>query len=395
MYHVIHVEGENGINLLGPFFAPSTSKDDTSVPAQHPMDEHQCPVCLEKMALPSRSSASTATTIASLSILTTVCNHSFHIDCLARWQDSPCPVCRYDHSGLNETLSRCHVCSTTQRNYVCLICGVVSCATGPSASLSRPNATHVSENTPSEQIPSQRGHALMHYEETLHAYALDTETQHVWDFAGGGYVHRLLQNEDGKIVESADPRLVDAIREEELISGNTSSALSAMERSAIPTYSSSAEDDEAIHRKLEGFAGQYYTLLKSQLEQQRNYYEGRLEAIRREFDTTSESKYQSTTDLITALKQERHQLDQRCSTLRRKYKKVNDQAVFLKDMNESLERDRLVFRQQIAEAQAELLEAKELTQQMLSPLEEKVHSLMLQLTGDSATELDERKPAAK
>ena len=399
VYPVIHVEGENGINLLGPFFAPSTSKDETPGTAQHPMDEHQCPVCLEKMALPSMLSTSSATTIASTSsILTTVCNHSFHIDCLARWQDSPCPVCRYDHSGLNETLSRCHVCSTTQRNYVCLICGVVSCATGPSASLSRPIQTNGLEHTTSEQIPSQRGHALMHYEETLHAYALDTETQHVWDFAGGGYVHRLLQNEDGKIVESADPRLVDAIREEELLSGtsgNTSSTLSAMERSAIPTYSSSAEDDEAIHRKLEGFAGQYYTLLKSQLEQQRNYYEGRLEAIRREFDTTSESKSQSTTDIISALKQERHQLDQRCTTLRRKYKKVNEQAVFLKDMNESLEKDRLVYRQQIAEAQAELMEAKELTQQMLSPLEEKVNSLMLQLTRDDQTELDERKPAAK
>ena len=36
------------------------------------------------------------------------------------------------------------------------------------------------------QAPSQLGHALQHYEETLHAYALDTETQHVWDFAEGG-----------------------------------------------------------------------------------------------------------------------------------------------------------------------------------------------------------------
>lgn len=312
------------------------------------------------------------------------------IDCLARWQDSPCPVCRYDHSGLNETLSRCHACSSTQRNYVCLICGVVSCATGPSTSSSR--SLSISETE--QQVPSQRGHALEHYEDTLHAYALDTETQHVWDFAGGGYVHRLLQNEDGKIVEIADPRLVDAIREQELLgetTGNPSSPLTAMERSTIPTYSSSAEDDEAIHRKLESFAGQYYTLLKSQLEQQRNYYEGRLEAIRREYIAAPESKPRSTSDLISALKQERNQLEQRCTTLRRKHKKVREQAIFLKDMNESLEKDRIVFRQQIAAAQSELQEARELTQQMLSPLEERVHSLMLQLTGD----VDSRKPAAK
>jgi hypothetical protein len=61
-------------------------------------------------------------------------------------------------------------------------------------------------------------------------------------------------------------------------------------------------------------------------------------------------------------------------------------------MNESLEKDRIVFRQQIAAAQSELQEARELTQQMLSPLEERVHSLMLQLTGE---DVDSRKPAAK
>ncbi|KAL7518330.1 hypothetical protein ACHAWX_003173 [Stephanocyclus meneghinianus] len=405
VYPVIHVGGENGVNLLGPFFASSTSNDDLTTSesniTQHSLDDHQCPVCLEKMALPSTTSvsASTSASIASSSILTTVCNHSFHIDCLARWQDSPCPVCRYDHSGLNETLSRCHVCSTTVRNYVCLICGVVSCANGPPSSVSRPMATASSEQTPSfDQIPSQRGHALLHYEETLHAYALDTETQHVWDFAGGGYVHRLLQSEDGKIVESADPRLVDAVRERELLAestGEVSSMLTAMERSTIPTYSSSADDDEAVHRKLEGFASQYYTLLKSQLEQQRIYYEGRLEAIRREYDVSAPgSESQSTSDLIAALKQERNQLEQRCATLRRKHKKVHDDVVFLKNMNESLEADRHVFRQQISQARAELAEARAMTQQQLAPLEEKVHLLMLQLTADDDSSMD-KKPAAK
>lgn len=396
VYHAIHIEGENGVNLLGPFFASSTSNDETKASVtnctQHAMDEHQCPVCLEKMAPPSMSAASIS--MASSSILTTVCNHSFHIDCLARWQDSPCPVCRYDHSGLNETLSRCHVCSATSRNYVCLICGVVSCANGPTSSSTHSIASN-GDAPSAEQIPSQRGHAFLHYEETLHAYALDTETQHVWDFAGGGYVHRLLQNEDGKIVESADPRLVDEMRERELLyesTGDVSSALTAMERSTIPTYSSSAEDDEAIHRKLEHFAGQYYTLLKSQLEQQRIYYEGRLEAIRREYDVAPGSDSQSTTDLISALKQERNQLEQRCATLRRKHKKVNDDVLFLNDMNESLEADRHVFRQQISDAQAELLQAKEMTYQLMAPLEERVNSLMLQLTAEDNLDV---KPAAK
>ena len=151
-------------------------------------------------------------------------------------------------------------------------------------------------------------------------------------------MHRLLQNaEDGKIVEGTSP-------------------FSAMERPTIPTYSSSAEDDEMIHRKLEEFAGQYYTLLRSQLEQQRIYYEGRLEAIRREYDHKNGTghEHQSASDLISALKQERHQLEQRCMTLRRKHKKVSDDAMFLKNMNESLEADKHAYRKQIAEAQTEL-----------------------------------------
>ena len=34
----------------------------------------------------------------------------------------------------------------------------------------------------------------------------ETETQQVWDFAGDGFVHRLIRNKaDGKLVEISDP----------------------------------------------------------------------------------------------------------------------------------------------------------------------------------------------
>lgn len=390
VYHTLRVEGEDGVTLLGPLFASSTSPPSpnnqslttTASKQQHNMDDHQCPVCLEKMSLD-----------ASSSILTTVCNHSFHINCLAQWQDSPCPVCRFDHSGLNEALSRCHICSNTVGNYVCLICGVISCAKGSSQFA---DISHNGAMNPSDQLmPSQRGHAFQHYEQTLHAYALDTENQHVFDFAGGGYVHRLLQNiEDGKIVEGTDPRVVEDAQIEQLLGRNDAeselgtSSRGAMERSTIPTYSTVSEDDEAIHRKLEGYAGQYYTLLKSQLEQQRIYYEGRLEAIRRE--DVSVKAEQSTSNLISALKQQRHQLEQRSMTLRKKHKKVSDDAKFLENMNETLEADKLEFRNRIAEAQAELARAKEQTKSRLAPLDEELSALMLQLENGF-----DSKPAAK
>lgn len=242
---------------------------------------------------------------------------------------------------------------------------------------------------------------MQHYEETLHAYALDTETQHVFDFAGGGYVHRLLQNmEDGKIVEGTDPRVMEEAQIEQLLGRNNSEEvgrmppLSSLERSTIPTYSSSAEDDEAVHRKLEGFAGQYYTLLKSQLEQQRIYYEGRLEAIRRENEDNSKAE-QSTSDLISALKQQRHQLEQRCMTLKKKHKKVSDDAMFLKNMNETLEEDKFAFRTQIADAQAQFARANEIKKKRLAPLEKKVNLLILQLESGQLESGFDSKPAAK
>jgi hypothetical protein len=35
-------------------------------------------------------------------------------------------------------------------------------------------------------------HSQRHYQEHLHAYAMNTETKRVWDYAGEGYVHRLI-----------------------------------------------------------------------------------------------------------------------------------------------------------------------------------------------------------
>jgi BRCA1-associated protein len=228
-------------------------------------------------------------------------------------------------------------------------------------------------------------HARQHYDETLHAYALDTENQHVWDFAGQGYVHRLLQNaKDGKLVESSDPHTT------------------SQERSLSPGYLSDAQEGEVVHRKLEGFASQYYTLLKSQLEQQRTYYEGRLEEIRREYSGSSNARRKRKTtgsaDLICALKQERNQLTQRYMSLRTRHGKVLEDVDFLKNMIESLEANKVQMRRQIQDAQRERAEARNMIHQCLPPLEDRVTQLMLQLEerlvlGDSADTGEDRKIA--
>lgn len=411
LYHVVALQGEDGVSLMSPFFAPSTkstadgrleilpspSTESTSEapsrsnsPAQEvavraaPAEDYNCAVCLEHMHLDAHNGERT-------SILTTVCNHSFHIECLLQWQDSPCPVCRYDHSGLNETLSQCNVCGTTENNFVCLICGVVACGGG---AVSRPSVASLGDASPhcqpaqalTTETPSERmshSHARQHYDQSLHAYALDTESQHVWDFAGQGYVHRLLQNkDDGKLVEIADP------------------LSSSQERSLAPGLSD-AQEGEVVHRKLEGFASQYYTLLKSQLEQQRIFYEGRLEEVRR--DHARANRPRKSSDLIAALKQERNQLSSRLSRLQSRRSKVRDDVAFLTSMNESLEANKAPLKKQLENEQRERVERSIFIEKRLPQLQEAVTKLMLQLESgtsakeeeeDDEEEEDERKPAA-
>ena len=42
-----------------------------------------------------------------------VCNHRFHSECLQRWGDMSCPVCRYC-SPSSTADSRCSTCNTSQ-----------------------------------------------------------------------------------------------------------------------------------------------------------------------------------------------------------------------------------------------------------------------------------------
>jgi BRCA1-associated protein len=304
------------------------------------------------------------------------------------------------------------VCGTTENNYVCLICGVISCgegggSSGAAAAAQRRRRQQQQQQQQQQSSPQRaaanggggdvppRGrsgeeaatessarptgggggddddaapssHARAHYDETLHAYALNTETQHVWDFAGRGYVHRLLQNkEDGKLVEVSDPH-------------NTTSR----ERTLCPGLSD-AQEGEVVHRKLEGFASQYYTLLKSQLEQQRIFYEGRLEEIRREHERPKDKK--RTADLVAALRQERHQLSQRLASVRARCRRAREDAAFLGSMNESLEANRAQLRKQVEQAQRNRVEARKVLGDRLPPLQERVTRLMLQLESSSSS----------
>ncbi|ODV63186.1 Etp1p [Ascoidea rubescens DSM 1968] len=192
-----------------------------------------CPVCLERMD----SSIS--------GLLTIPCQHTFHCQCLSKWKDDTCPICRYtslkyrkfdfnsnniNNFNTNEhTEDKCFFCGIQQNLWICLICGNIGCGRYDS------------------------GHAIEHFKETGHCFSMDINSQRVWDYAGDNYVHRLLTNEaDGKLVE--------------LSSRNDCSFNANSEKNANGSNDS----------KVENMNLEYTHILVSQLESQREYFEDKI-----------------------------------------------------------------------------------------------------------------------
>lgn len=213
--------------------SPSTSFATKPLPPPTPalVELPTCPVCLERMD-------------ETTGLLTILCQHIFHCDCLQKWRGSGCPVCRHIQPttstnlpfGItipNRDINLCHTCDCADDLWICLICGSVGCGR------------------------YKGGHAKEHWKETAHPFALEIETQHVWDYAEDLWVHRLIQTKgDGKVAEQ-------------------SQALGSFSNGVRPQMLGQIPDDmELIPRnKLENMGMEYTQMLTSQLESQRIYFE--------------------------------------------------------------------------------------------------------------------------
>jgi BRCA1-associated protein len=221
-------------------------------------DELLCVLCLGKIEYHNPLS------------FTGFCNHSFHIECVLNLESPQCPVCRFQHDSDDNFFSVCHVCewngstsnsSNSNNNsiitaassddnspcrdlWICLVCGFIGCGSK--------HYFHIKE----------------HYLTHLHTYAMNVESRRVWDFAGDGYVHRLIYNNNNKMIEHNNNNNYSN-------NNNNNNNNMSLYRSHHPPINDE-EEELIINNKLESIAFHYNQLVSLTLQQSRDEYQRKL-----------------------------------------------------------------------------------------------------------------------
>ncbi|WWC91997.1 uncharacterized protein L201_006951 [Kwoniella dendrophila CBS 6074] len=317
---------------LGSLLKGIDKKDSYELPS--------CPVCLERLD-------STVT-----GLVTLPCAHTFDCDCLKKWGDSRCPVCRLSHlllssasttttsrrqrqrNGREENeitrLTKCSMCNLTENNWICVICGIVGCG----------------------RYEPGKAHARRHWEESGHVLAMELETQRVWDYKGDNYVHRLIQSRsDGKLVElpSASSLVTSHIHSNRILplggqdsrrnstnnnntpsppnqnrvknstnntnhgngnvnsSSNRSSIISLNDSGSAGSAGPSTNDLEKIST-IESITLEYSYLLSSQLESMRHHYESQQSNLIKKLEETENQNKQIKEKLIEKEKEKEKEI---------------------------------------------------------------------------------------
>lgn len=194
-------------------------------------------------------------------------------------------------------------------------------------------------------------------------YALELDTQRVWDYAGDGYVHRLIQNKaDGKLVELP----------------------SASRHAGGPAGPSDA--DALGAEKIEAIGIEYSYLLSSQLDSQRAFYETQLVDLRTRLErleaalTAQDARRRDEDDARAAeVERDRKKAEQAVAVARQKEEKA---AALARAREKELQEERAVTaglmknlavtreRADAAEKEKEGLQAR------IGELEEEVRDIM-------------------
>ena len=262
-----------------------------------------CPVCLDRLD-------------GDISgILTTSCGHHFHSECMSGVSGSVCPVCRFALDATAKREAKCESCDCANASlWTCLICGVVGCGR------------------------YENRHAVAHWTETGHCYSLEIGSGRVWDYSRDQFVHRLIEGKHGLVELTPDEkgRRGRAGRRVEGPGGGEGGY--ATNGYSDPDVLHEEDDPELtealVASKLDAVANEYDQLLASQLDQQRQHYERLL------MDAASDqSEMMTKVETIAEQATKLRVLNRRADHAEKEVKRLEEENVFLKQLNEQLLRD--------------------------------------------------------
>lgn len=212
----------------------------------------------------------------------------------------------------------CSVCDRTSSLWICLICGNLGCGRYDDA------------------------HAYAHYEATSHCYAMDINTQHVWDYAGDGYVHRLIQSKPTP--ETSGKGMID---------------LPSRTRHENEAFRAEA-GDSVPREKMESMATEYTYLLTSQLEGQRHYFE---EQVERAVDKAAQASARAEEAAISASKAQAE-----LEEARTERQNMADTLSRMEKALEKSEKARTKFEQMARDMSSQLREEKTMNEGLMSKI---------------------------
>lgn len=318
-----------------------------------------CSVCLERMDAHKEP------------LITIFCNHTMHAICLGKWGLNWCPVCRHAHV-LTPEATTCLRCGQRDGLWMCIVCAFVGCGF------------------------TERGkHAYEHFQETLHPFVTNlTECTFwtgdvlrpgcVWDYSAERFVSRLVASEDGKVVEvKSDDYDSQTLGSLNATVGSSSSTMAVASSSQQQQQETAvcrrpllngllAVDDEAIEREVQT------ALYVSRMDSEVAEYRRRLANQDAEHEAEIQKLQKQVQSLQAAISEgsrERKSLVRKCSDSEKELKTLRDRYDFLKNLNETLLRDKHGWDQQVAAMKAKVEE----TEAEKQALQEQLRDVMLHL----------------
>ena len=210
-----------------------------------------CPICLEKMDINSSG-------IHTLSI-------PMSKKIKDRWKNCQitCNVCTnlnvVNLNNENSIKTKCSLCDVNELIWCCLICGFLGCGR------------------------YKNEHAVVHYEETFHRYSMDIVNYRIWDYSEDNYVHRMIKMDPSSNLSNLNDDQIYSL-ENDSQEGHTQNTISSKE----------------FLTRIENIVSECDTVLASQLEEQRKYYEKELLKI----ETTNEESMKTLKQNLSNVNEE-------------------------------------------------------------------------------------------